>query len=347
MEPYQFHAVVTDPPYGLGKEPDVAQVMASWVRCGHHEVGGGGFMGKKWDAFVPQPTTWKECVKVMKPGAHMVCFAGTRTLDWMTMALRFVGLECRDLVMWVHSQGFPKGINVSKVIDKKSGDKQIAERWEGWNTALKPSVEPIILARKPISGTVADCVVTHETGAINVDACRVGDIDNLGLKTGHNIKSSGTGIYCFNRRGTGLAAMNGDFVQRQVKGRWPANVLHDGSDEVLKLFPESYSHGESGSAARFFYTTKADDSDRPHGEGTVLHLTVKPIDLMQYLIRLVCVKGGVVLDPFMGSGSTGCAAILEGVRFVGIEQSKEYADIAVGRLNLALIQRKVTGAPSA
>lgn len=412
MEPGQFHAVVTDPPYGLGKEPDVAEVMESWVKRGYHEVTGSGFMGKSWDCFVPQPATWHECVRVMKPGAHMVCFSGTRTLDWMGMSLRFVGLQCRDIIMYCYGGGYPKGRDISKAIDSELGVKRSkvrtpmgsessplmtnigadrpwkekareagyhehdsdepvteeAKQWQGWNTTLKPALEPVILARRPLPDTVAKCVMEHGTGAINIDACRVGTTGTDVSWYVPSKQSYGSGIYGFNRAEAGTQSMNGETVKTQKDGRWPANLMHDGSEEVLALFPESSSsssvmplpntpgdcigqshgtngkrtlrgHDDEGSAARFFYTVKADDDDRPHGNKgteTVVHPTVKPLDLMRWLVRLVCPRGGLVLDPFMGSGSTGCAAIEEGMRFVGIELSQEYADIAVGRLRLSL-----------
>ncbi len=407
----QFHAVVTDPPYGLGKEPDVAEVMASWVRCGHHEVGGKGFMGKEWDAFVPQPATWAECVKVMKPGAHMLCFAGTRTLDWMGMSLRFVGLECRDMIMWVYGTGYPKGTNIGKAIDKELGFERekiktpmgatgnkyakglgdgrpwmeeaaeagyhehdgdvpvtdAARQWDGWNTAIKPSVEPIILSRKLFAGSVAECVMENGTGGLNIDACRVGTTGADVTRQIQSYSCSGSGVYQFNSGEAGSQSMRGGFSRTHKDGRWPANLCHDGSDEVVGLFPQEAGGGsgdvvfakgiggenkvlggsersgafvqtyaDGGSAARFFYTSKAGEGDRPHGKGAPIHPTVKPLDLMRWLVRLVCARGGAVLDPFMGSGSTGCAAIVEGMSFVGIEQSQEYADIAVGRLRLAL-----------
>lgn len=423
LEPDQFHAVVTDPPYGLGKEPNAAEVMASWVRCGHHEVGGAGFMGKAWDAFVPQPATWQECVRVMRPGAHALCFAGTRTLDWMTMALRFAGLECRDVIMWVYGSGYPKGTNVSKAIDRELGaersktrtpmskdgnvwmDKIGAERpwkerakevgyhehdsddpvteqaaqWQGWNTALKPALEPIILARRPLGGTVAQCAMENGTGALNVDACRVGTTGSDVTRQIRSKNSSGSGVYNFNSGAVGSTSMVGGYDSTRKDGRWPANLIHDNSDEVVDLFPESKSssavmplprtpgdcngsdhgtadhaptrqgHDDEGSAARFFYAVKADDDDRPHGKGrhVTTHPTCKPLDLMRYLVRLVCAPGGTVLDPFMGSGSTGCAAVLEGMRFVGVELSEEYADIAVGRLRLALASIRAEDTPDA
>lgn len=419
----QFHAVVTDPPYGLGKEPNAVEVMDSWIKRGYYEATGSGFMGKEWDAFVPQPATWQECVRVMRPGAHMLCFAGTRTLDWMGISLRFAGLECRDLVMYCYGSGYPKGRDISKAIDKELGaergkqrtpmskngnvwmdkigetrpwkeaakelgyhehddDNPVtdeAKRWHGWNTSLKPALEPIILARKPMTGSLARNVIDRACGVLNVDACRIGTTGADVTRLIQSKSSSGSGVYNFNSGEAGSLSMDGGFKRTHKDGRWPANLIHDGSSEVTDLFPErksssgmmtlpkspgdclGMSHGpcsakmtmrgfdDSGSAARFFYTVKADDDDRPHGKGkhVTTHPTVKPLDLMQYLVRLVCVRGGTVLDPFMGSGSTGCAAILEGMRFVGVEKSQEYADIAVGRLKLTLANKPAEDAPDA
>ncbi len=256
----------------------------------------------------------------------------------------------------------------SKTVPITAPATEQAAKWDGWNTALKPAVEPIIVARNPFSGTVAQCVLENGTGAINVDGCRVGTTGTTIDQYVATKTSTGSGVYAFNKGEAGDVTMNGDFTKQRMDGRWPANLIHDGSEEVVELFPQSQSSSavqtrlplrpgdscpgedkgskecaprvmgfdDSGSAARFFYTAKANEDDRPHGKGATAHPTVKPLDLMRYLVRLVCVKGGVVLDPFMGSGSTGCAAMEEGMRFVGIEQSREYADIAVGRLKLAL-----------
>jgi len=373
-------SIVTDPPYGLS------------------------FMGKRWDYDVPSVDVWVECLRVLKPGGHLLAFAGTRTQHRMAVRIEDAGFEIRDMIAWVYGSGFPKSLDVSKAIDKMDAaqeqqarryrftewvrstgitSKQIdeatqtnmgghyttaasqpaimtrehleacrhllkdipewvereadirsvesknfaerevvgqkiingeegtaggykngiasiqganisinrsiditapatpeAKQWEGWGTALKPALEPITVARKPLIGTVAENVLQHGTGAINVDGGRVGE-------------------------------------------RWPANFIHDGSEEATDLL---------GDSARFFYCAKASKADR----GENHHPTVKPTDLMRYLCRLVTPPSGIVLDPFMGSGSTGKAAMLEGFAFVGIEREAEYIDIAKARIQSAV-----------
>ena len=324
-----FDACVTDPPYGLA------------------------FMGKGWDHSVPGADFWTPTLRVLKPGAYLLAFGGTRTFHRLACAIEDAGFELRDTLMWVYGSGYPKSRNLG----------------DGRGTALKPAWEPIILARKPLVGTVAENAAAWGTGALNIDACRIGE----------------------------------------QAGRWPANVLHDGSGEVLAAFPEapgqladassssssrknqnvygamrrgrgdepiadSDNEGDvgfkmkpgarridSGSAARFFYCAKADRDDRNEGcenlpskplhwssgdqnpgsfqsEGTDKtaknhHPTVKPTALMRYLCRLVTPAGGIVLDPFMGSGSTGKGAVLEGYSFHGIELDAEYAAISRARIN--------------
>lgn len=376
-------SIVTDPPYGLGKEPNPAEVMQAWVEKGYHEIKGKGFMGKEWDAFVPQPIIWKEVLRVLKPGGHILCFAGTRTQDWMAMSLRFAGFEVRDVIMWVYGSGFPKSHNISKAIDKEAGAEREqvpatgslhknrnlnddgwskigddnatmssneavtpeAKQWQGWGTALKPALEPITVARKPLIGTVAQNVLQYGTGAINIDGCRV-ETDDLSGKIYNN---KGDALSWGGTYGKGV-------VHGNVIGRWPANLIHDDSDEVTNLFPGT----EDKSASRFFYCAKASKKDRndglenfevkltSDGSSTGLssgmpekamaaqqnhHPTVKPIDLMRYLCRLVTSPNGTVLDPFMGSGSTGKAAVLEGFNFTGIEMQPEYLDIAKARID--------------
>ena len=368
-------AVVTDPPYGLS------------------------FMGKKWDYDVPSEDLWRECLRVLKPGGHLLAFAGTRTQHRMAVRIEDAGFEIRDMIAWVYGSGFPKSLDVSKAIDKAAGaERKVvgvkhaekypngpggntftvgagpdgsrvgpqpltapatpeAQQWTGWGTALKPALEPITMARKPLEGTVAANVLAHGTGGVNVDGCRVG--------TEGATKRSGQADYPRKDDGTedrsGCWARSGHAIESVPQGRWPANLIHDGSDEVVGL---------TGDAARFFYCAKASKRDRDEGldgfaikkaaglpmrsaggdrggegmDGTKTdrlttrannHPTVKPTDLMRYLCRLVTPPGGVVLDPFMGSGSTGKAALLEGFQFIGIEREAEYLEIAKARIEAA------------
>lgn len=285
-------SIVTDPPYGLS------------------------FMGKKWDYDVPGEDIWRECLRVLKPGGHLLAFAGTRTQHRMAVRIEDAGFEIRDMIAWVYGSGFPKSLDVSKAIDKAAGAERMevigtrhrnvkpfddkngwnpndtkgdhaytapatdaAKQWQGWGTALKPALEPITVARKPLIGTVAENVLAHGTGAINVDGCRVGSEK---ITT-----TNGKGFNGFFEGGTNN---NGGAVR---EGRWPANLIHDGSDEVKELFPETKSgsingtynntimaqsngdrngkpihlefNGDSGSAARFFYCAKASKRDRDEG----------------------------------------------------------------------------------
>jgi site-specific DNA-methyltransferase (adenine-specific) len=407
-------SIVTDPPYELG------------------------FMGKSWDAsgIAFNIEVWQEALRVLKPGGHLLAFSGSRTYHRMTVAIEDAGFEIRDQIQWIYGSGFPKSLDVSKAIDKSAGaEREIvgidkirgnapsimgksdptsqnydgttfgvgttyitapataaAKQWQGWGTALKPAHEPIVLARKPLIGTVAANVLTHGTGGLNIDASRVpgvleGDPNRFATTDGGNFNTS-------------LALENHDAPIVRTEGRWPANVIHDGSDEVVALFPDTkpskqsnrgvgfndseiYSSGnpdfdtlrgfgDSGSAARFFYCAKASKRDRNEGlddfdivsaaemvnrvedsagmqnpragagrtSGAANHHpTVKPTDLMRYLCRLVTPPAGIVLDPFMGSGSTGKAAMLEGFDFIGIDQSAEYVAIAQARIEHAVIQQ--------
>jgi DNA modification methylase len=447
-------SIVTDPPYELG------------------------FMGKSWDStgIAYSVEMWTEALRVLKPGGHLLAFSGSRTYHRMACAIEDAGFQIRDQIMWLYGSGFPKSLDVSKAIDKGSGenrDRQLrftewmrstgittqqvndatgtnmashyltnkqqpaiatadlfdkmrphlpevpeyierlvaertgiewtaytnrevvgtkmsgianakegqrhtigaskaievditapstpaAQQWEGWGTALKPAHEPIVMARKPFAGTVASNVLQHGTGALNIDGSRIG---------------TGTGeIKTVNYpdiRGNNYNNAEGS-VEYVVKdqGRWPANVIHDGSDEVVDGFPDN------GSAARFFYCAKANKRDRNEGldgfagkeiggKGNGLartcatcgasvldgcqcpdrtftnptranhHPTVKPVDLMRYLVKLITPPKGVVLDPFMGSGSTGKGAVIEGFNFVGIEQDADYLDMARARIQWA------------
>ena len=312
MDAESIDAIVSDPPYGLS------------------------FMGKGWDHGVPGQDFWIEALRVAKPGAHLLAFGGTRTFHRLVVAIEDAGWEIRDCLMWVYGSGFPKSLNIGG----------------GWGTALKPAYEPIIMARKPLIGTVAANVLRHGTGAINVDGCRIatGAGDNT-ARVWRDTPSAGKGSTHIGQAVHHVGSTSGG----NHLGRWPANVLHDGSDEVTALMPD---------AARFFYCAKASKADRDEGcdgleahkqdetrndgdpggdnprnrgagERNNHHPTVKPTDLMRYLCRLVTPPSGTVLDPFMGSGSTGKAATLEGFSFVGCELQPEYMAIAEARIRHA------------
>lgn len=275
-------AVVTDPPYGLSKQPDMNEVLRHWLNGDDYVHTGGGFMGKTWDSFVPGPSVWKEVFRVLKPGGYLLAFFGTRTYDLGTLAVRLAGFEIRDQIDWVYGSGFPKSLDVSKATNN--------EQWEGWGTALKPAHEPICVARKPLAGTVAENIVQFGTGGMNIDGCRVGDEVRINQPAGNSnnpLTAMGPGV-------SGGFGMSNNSEPKEVIGRFPANFIHDGSDEVLNLFPEKAGaaapvkgteqsqastgnvtgqrervpgafHADSGSAARFFYCAKASKSDRDEG----------------------------------------------------------------------------------
>lgn len=348
-------SIVTDPPYGLtsGKKGGSGTASVNLESpYGRSRIGTGngpgGFMGLKWDSDVPPVEIWAECLRVLKPGGHMLAFAGTRTQHRMACRIEDAGFEIRDMIAWVYGSGFPKSHN---------------GEWGG--TALKPALEPITVARKPLAGTVAANALEHGTGALNIDGCRVPGEGNKTFS-----RDAGERPRDQYRTGTTVGAA----VPTDL-GRWPANLIHDGSDEVLAAFPDAKGQqgattgaearkasvygefagvaaatprGDTGSAARFFYCPKASRSDRDEGlEGFEVkptaarantHPTVKPTDLMRYLCRLVTPTGGTVLDPFTGSGSTGKAALSEGFRFLGCELSPEYLAIAHARIERAFLK---------
>jgi site-specific DNA-methyltransferase (adenine-specific) len=356
LDDNSIDSIVCDPPYELG------------------------FMGKAWDnsGIAYDVTVWQQCLRVLKPGGHLVAFGGSRTYHRLAVAIEDAGFEIRDQIQWIYGSGFPKSHNLK-------------DEWQGWGTALKPAHEPAVLARKPLCGTVADNVMTWGVGALNIDGTRIATEDNL------NGGSYG-GVFSGSRDEHGNLPKA---IGSGSKGRWPANVILDedaakaldGQSGVLNVGPkkvafknkpemvydggwsegEHRGYGDKGGASRFFYTAKASKAEREAGlyyeewhviaerdkNGNILtsdwrddsrsssggyenkptqpranhHPTVKPLSLMRYLVRLVTPKGGKVLDPFMGSGSTGCASILEGFDFVGIDITPEYVAIAQKRID--------------
>lgn len=337
----RVHAVVTDPPYHFGSivkrfaKTGGADRMRSRAEAFSRHAK--GFMNKTWDAgdIAFQPETWGIVSDAMLPGAHLVAFAGTKGWHRMACAIEDAGFEIRDTLMFLYGSGFPKSHAVKDIDGKRTG----------WGTALKPAYEPIVLARKPLVGTVAANVQAHGTGAINIDGCRIAVTDAAYARN-----ASGDRGHDANRKREMDFTMTAGSANE--KGRWPANIVHDGSDEVERAFPEQTSGGTppsrprdktrntygafdgqenpngigstSGNAARFFYSAKADAADRLESK----HPTVKPVDLMRWLVRLVTPPGGTVLDPFAGSGTTGMACMAEGFDCILVEREAEYfADI--------------------
>lgn len=251
-------------------------------------------MGRKWDYDVPSVEVWRECLRVLRPGGYLLSFASTRTQHRICVNIEDAGFEIRDLIAWAYGSGFPKS-----------------------QTYLKPAFDPITMARKPLEGTIAQNKQKYGTGGLNVESCRIQTDDclNGGAYSGQKRKREGCApdskADCVLSR---LDRGAGEF--KPPEGRWPANLIHDGGEEIEEIW---------GLAARFYYVPKVTKEDRGRGNK---HPTVKPTDLMRYLCRLVVPPGGTVLDPYMGSGSTGKAAILEGFDFIGIEREQEWVDVA-------------------
>jgi len=321
LAPNSIEAAVTDPPYGLGdmSPARVADCLSAWARGEAWTPTGKGFMGKEWDAWTPGPEMWRELYRVLKPGAHALIFAGSRTQDIMSIALRLAGFEVRDSLQWLYSSGaMSKSHDISKAIDKQR--HEAARAWEGWGTALRPAYEPVILARKPLDGTAAQNTLTHGCGGLNIDGCRVGEE----IMTAHAMSSLG-----FMGKWTSKP-----IPPTEKAGRFPRNILLD------EAAAELLDAQTGAPTSRFFYCAKASSAEREAGlEGdghkrANTHPTIKPLALMRYLVRLITPPGATCIDPFMGSGSTGCAVMQEGEgrRFVGIEREPEYLDIARARL---------------
>ena len=369
-------SIVTDPPYHLASivkrfgGDDAAPTKAT----GAYKRAAAGFMGQKWDGgdIAFRPETWRACFDMLKPGGHLIAFCGTRTYHRMACAIEDAGFEIRDSLCWHYGSGFPKSQNISAAIDRAAGaEREVvgskvglpgyslaeskganlygggiggsgnphkeceitapatpeARQWEGWGTALKPATELICLARKPLSEpTIAANVLKHGTGGLNIDGCRVG---SAGAR--NNGRRQDSAIY-----GKFGPTDRVDYG----KGRFPANLIHDGSPEVMGVFPDE--------EARFFYQAKAQNSERVfqcrecggrwHGKAECghkdirSHPTVKPVALMRHLVRLVTPPGGTVLDPFAGTGTTGAACVLEGFHSVLIEREPDHVGDIVFRL---------------
>lgn len=389
-EGIRFDSIVTDPPYHLtttvnrfGKASiEDENITSTRIKTGAdgYARNAKGFMGKTWDGgdVALRVDTWRLAYALLKPGAYLVAFGGTRTFHRMACAIEDAGFELRDTIMWLHGQGFPKSHNVSKGIDKAAGvvtasgkrfntvgqdngglnarkdlrsdhpdyvppraSSDAAIEWDGWGSALKPAFEPVLLFRKPLSGTIAKNVQVHGTGALNIEACRIA----TGEKVGANGSWGMTSDRGWNENS--IPSKPSDEFQHR-KGRWPANVAHDGSDEVIDMFaaygerkttyiskhhannrdglilgalghPGAQGFNDAGSAARFFYCAKASAAEKAGSK----HPTIKPVALMQWLVRMVTPPGGLVLDPFAGSGTTIQAAYEEGLNSIAIEMEEQ------------------------
>lgn len=380
-------AVVTDPPYGLSSPPNIAEVLDHWMNDGHYEHGSKGFMGAAWDSFVPGPAVWRECYRVLKPGGHLLAFAGARTHDLMGMAIRLAGFEIRDSIFWTYAQGMPKSLDIPKALAKAGAENP--EEWTGWGTNLKPAQEPITVARKPLDGTVVNNVREHGVGGLNINACRTQMSQNDRDKI--NAKHAGMDTAAYERKpGASLNLSVNPLALKPAQahdlGRWPTNVImshslwcdedtgecvdgcpikvmddqsgvstsRKGKPRGKKERPDDAVFGaktsglsgqtgpeynDNGGASRFFpvfrFQQKALAKERPQvvlPDGTVIkHSTVKPLDLMRWLLRLVTPAGGTVLDPFGGSGTTGEAAIAEGFECVMVELEDRHIPLIASR----------------
>ena len=399
----QIDSVVTDPPYHLtsiveryGKEGSAP----AKDKDGLYQRQARGFMGKEWDGgdIAFRTDTWKLAYDLLKPGGYLLAFSASRNYHRMAVAIEDAGFEIRDQIMWIYGSGFPKSLNVG----------------DGWGTALKPAHEPIVMARKPLEGTNKQNIEKYGTGGINIDGCRIQG-DDTGGERKITTRKSRDENNVWTDENSGMKQEENHFADADPKGRYPANVMHDGSDVVQQIFPQTSKsvstkrtrktigsfgmpndatpeYDDEGTAARYFYCPKTSAEERNRGlesftakpmawgnqakaelkrgnldfkgKGTAYkdrglfehnrnqekgdgskhnkvamrlntHPTVKPQELMKYLCRLVTPKGGVVLDPFMGSGSTGMAAKDEGFDFIGIEKEKEYFEIAEARIKVS------------
>jgi site-specific DNA-methyltransferase (adenine-specific) len=385
--------VATDPPYGLTKRFDLAALLADWTSRSDHDTGGRGLMGHRWDGVVPGPATWAQVLRVLKPGGYAFVFAAPRTVDLMGLALRLAGFEIVDQIVWLHGNGWPKSRDVGAQIARKHPDLDEAADWDGWGTSLKPANEPIIVARKPLAGTVVDSVLTFGTGALHIDAGRIGDtgrfpanvvlahepgcrpLGEVAVRTGSGTaptrgvsgadqdgntsatfgaetRPAGTvEVTHRNPDGTetvdawdcaeGCAVATLDAQSGRLKARGNVNPTRSGggngrSPASAKAVIADHGAGDWGGASRFFYCAKPSQSERNAGldaDQTNEHPSVKPVALMRYLIELAARPGAVVLDPYLGSGTTAVAAAEAGVNCVGVDRDDDglYLPVAAAR----------------
>lgn len=286
MEDNSVDSIVTDPPYGIS------------------------FLSKGWDEHTGLVETYKECLRVLKPGGHILAFSAARTYHKLATSIEEAGFEIRDQIMWIYSSGFPKSQDVGKNIQRSTGIVSEAQQWEGWGTALKPGHEPIVMARKPAKQSIAKNVQEHGTGALHIDACRI---------PGEDLKYPANGMARLTFNQATPEKWEGDETVND-KGRFPSNVIGD--------IPEYQ---------KFFYCPKVNRNERHTGfvDTTSIgnnHPTVKPVTLMSYLCKLITPPGGTVLDPFNGSGSTGMAAVENGFDYIGIELDPAYVEISIKRI---------------
>lgn len=344
-------AVVTDPPYGIrfmGESWDGADIVKRQERGKATSpmpegVGGpnGGYRSlaaeagrynrslKASLAFMDWCREWaSECYRLLKPGGHMLAFGSPRCYHQLGMGIELAGFEVRDTIAWLFGQGFPKSLDVAKAIETKGGD---ARPWYGWGTALKPAFEPCVVARKPIAGSVSENVLTHGTGALNIDATRV-DVEGseLGRWT-TNVALDGAAADALDQQTGELSETKPHKFQRGAttgKGIGYGSGSTGGDAEI--------TYEDSGGASRFFpafrYEAKASSAERPK-VGGVQHPTVKPLDLMRWLVRLVAPQGATILEPFAGSGTTIEACIAEGMRCIAIEREEQYLPLILDRIS--------------
>jgi len=338
-------SIVTDPPYGLS------------------------FMCKKWDYDVPSVEFWKEVYRVLKPGGHILSFGGPRTYHRMVVNIEDAGFEIRDQIMWVYGSGFPKSLNIRKAVDKKLGNElqddikdavrsKVNTPYEGWGTGLKPANEPIVLARKPIEEkTIAENVLRFGTGGINIDGCRI-RYDEIKPSTEHRFPAN----LIIDETAAELLDEQSGIVKstkfpETYEGGFDAGENTYGVGKVINTdgasrFFNTRGYNDTGGASRFFYIPKVSKKERnlgldnfddveDKGSSELIntritknnHPTVKPINLLTYLVRLITPPNGIVMDCYMGSGSTGIAARLEGFQFIGMEMDEDYYKIAETRIN--------------